>query len=134
VDAAELEKLSGRYRIAHALDKRMWFVSWLAEVSVQPTDTGVLVTSPVSRHPLEFVPVGPNLFQTKGNAGGSYLLLENDNLYLTSAVQGKRMPVFQSSRAILVYVGIGVVLVLSFVGWGLYSLIRRITRRGTRDS
>jgi CubicO group peptidase (beta-lactamase class C family) len=130
VDAAELARLSGKYRLMHALDKRMWFVSWLAEISVQPTDGGLRVSTPVSRNPVEFVPVGPNLFQTKGNAGGSYLLFEGDDLYLSSAVHGKRMPMLQSSRAIMVYLGFGVLLILSLVAWGLYSLIRRMTRAG----
>jgi CubicO group peptidase (beta-lactamase class C family) len=129
VDAADLAKFSGKYRLMNALDKRMWFVSWLVEMTVKPTESGLLVSTPVNRNPIEFVPVGANLFQIKGDAGGSYLLFDGDDLYLTSAIHGKRMPTFKSSNAIFAYLGLGALLIVSLVAWGLYRLLRRVFRR-----
>jgi CubicO group peptidase (beta-lactamase class C family) len=130
IESEDLAKSAGKYRIVHALDKRAWFVSWLAEANVEATDFSLIVSTPLTRNPIEYVPVAPNIFQVKGNAAGTYLTFDGDDMYLSTALHGKRMPTSQSSRAILVYIGLGSLLVLSLAGWGFIKLLRRVFRRG----
>jgi CubicO group peptidase (beta-lactamase class C family) len=129
LNSRELASYSGKYRLVNALDKRLWFASWLVEATVKSTDAGLLVSIPVNRNPVEFVPVSANLFQTKGDASGTYLLFDGDEMYVSSALHARRMPTLQTSRAIMAYLGLGALLIISLMVWGLYRLARGIFRR-----
>ena len=121
-DPATLAADTGTFRLLDVIDRRRWYISWLVEAKVIMSDGELVVSAPLRRTPGHFVPVGPNLFQSKGKPDGAYLTFEGDKLFVTY-LQGRRIPVWERARSIEMFASAAAFAVGIAPGLGSYEIV-----------
>jgi hypothetical protein len=107
----------GTYRFTDAVDPSVRYLEWLANARVTRDERGVWLDSPIARSPALLVPAGDGSFTIGGRSvlTGAPALFDGDRLYL-GFLEARRIPLWQSARALAVYAGIAVLaLVVSLV-------------------
>jgi CubicO group peptidase (beta-lactamase class C family) len=125
VDVAAIRTLAGTYRMVDMVDPRFWFLEWLSNLRLQPDDGGLGLSSPLPGPPGRLVPVGPDLFRVEGTRlDGAFARFEGDRLLL-AFLEARRIPFWQSARAIYAYAGAVGLALLALLVLGAVRLARR---------
>jgi CubicO group peptidase (beta-lactamase class C family) len=112
-----LAPLAGTYRLRDMVDPSFGFLEWLANLRLAATETGLVLSTPLSRNPARLVPARDGLFRIEGTMlDGSYMLATPERLQI-GFVEAVRIPVWQSARALFAYAGLTMLALVCGVAW-----------------
>ncbi|MEX3007549.1 serine hydrolase domain-containing protein [Hoeflea sp. TYP-13] len=122
--AEDLNGLAGLYRPLDFVDPEYWYLNYLMAFEIKRRGDRLVQKSLITGE-RTLSPIGPNRFRITGSMfDDSTVLFDGDTMFL-GYLSAKRIPVWQSPIALVIYAVFVVLTVFSLLGWWAWRAVRR---------
>jgi CubicO group peptidase (beta-lactamase class C family) len=121
-----LDDIVGEYRLIDIMEPALWYVKWLPLFAVEAHGGLLELGLPFVSGTVTLHPTGPMRYRVEGALfDGLTVFFEEKHLYI-HMLEAERVPGWGSSKALLAYFIVLILLTLALVGFGLLRLGRRL--------